>query len=203
MGFYESQVLSRAMPLLMGSPGMGRKRAQTCAGLRGVVLELGFGAGLNLPHYPDAVERVVAVDPDVLGRTLARDRIAAFGREVRFVEPGVLPLDDHSIDSALATWTLCTIPDLQSALAEVRRVLRPGAALHFLEHGLHPEPSVQRWQHRLEPVHQCYAGGCHLTRDPIVELEQAGFVVEASSWLMKPGIRVLTWMTAGRAIPRG
>src|SRR5262249_7879210 len=136
------------------------------AGLDGEVAEIGFGSGLNVPHYPPAVRRVRAVDPATLGRKLAAERLAAAQVEVEFVglDGQRLPLADHSVDHVLATWPLCSLPRPALALAEIRRVLRPGGALHFVEHGRHPDPQVARWQDRLTPLQRRVAGGCHLNR---------------------------------------
>src|SRR3954454_12420377 len=180
MGAYADHVLPRLINVSCGSKQARPLRERVCAGLRGEVLEIGFGTGHNVPFYPDAVERVAAVEPSALSCKLAQDRVAA--SPVTVEQSGLdgqsLPFADDSFDAALSTWTLCTIPDPGLALAEVRRVLRPGGELHFIEHGLAPDDDVQRWQRRLEPLNKRVAGGCHLTR-PIVELlESAGFTVE-------------------------
>jgi ubiquinone/menaquinone biosynthesis C-methylase UbiE len=151
-----------------------------CAGLHGEVVEIGFGSGHNVPFYPDSVERVAAIEPSQLGWKLAQDRLSASTVTVEQSGPDgqSLPFADNSFDAALSTWTLCTIPDPVLALTEVRRVLRPGGTLHFLEHGLAPDASVQRWQRRLEPLQKRLAGGCHLTRPILDLLQTAGFSVE-------------------------
>lgn len=155
-------------------------RDRVCGELAGEVVELGFGSGLNAPHYPEAVTRVLAVEPADLGWQLAAERVAASPVPVERVglDGQALPLGDDSVDAALSTWTLCTIPDVAAALAEVTRVLRPGGRLHFVEHGLSPEPGVARWQHRLDPLQQRLSGGCHLSRPIAAMLESAGFRVE-------------------------
>lgn len=152
-------------------------------GLRGQVVEIGFGTGHNVPYYPSTVEGVVAIEPSDVGWRLAAARVGAASVPVRRAGPDgqSLPFEDHSFDTALSTWTLCTIPDAGAALREVRRVLRPGGTLHFLEHGLAPEEdeNVRRWQRRMEPVNKRLFGGCHLTR-PITDLlTEAGFAITA------------------------
>jgi SAM-dependent methyltransferase len=155
-------------------------RARVCAPLKGEVLEIGFGSGLNAPYYPDAVTAVHAVEPSDTGWRMSSARVAAISVPVHRVglDGQSLPLDDDSVDVALSTWTLCTIPDAGAALAEVGRVLRPGGRLHFVEHGLSPEQGVARWQHRLDPIQKRLAGGCHLSR-PIADLlTGSGFTIE-------------------------
>jgi ubiquinone/menaquinone biosynthesis C-methylase UbiE len=171
MGFYEDQVLPRLVDVVLSGKEFREARARVAAGLEGEVLEVGFGSGRNVPHYPAAVRRVQAVDPAVVGRRLARGRVEASPVPVEYVglDGQDLPVDDDSVDHVLTTWTLCTIPDVPRALAEIRRVLRPGGGLHFLEHGRSPDPKVARWQDRLTPLQRRIAGGCHLNR-PIERL---------------------------------
>jgi SAM-dependent methyltransferase len=163
-----------------GLAAIDKLREPACAGLTGDVLEIGFGSGLNVAHYPAGVRRVTAVEPSDLAWRKAAPRVA--GSTVEVVRGGLdgqrLDLPTASFDSALSTFTMCTIPDLDAALAEVRRVLRPGGLLHFLEHGLAPDEGVARWQHRLTPVQRRVAGGCHLDRPIVDAVERAGFRVE-------------------------
>jgi ubiquinone/menaquinone biosynthesis C-methylase UbiE len=132
-----------------------------------------------VPHYPSSVSRVLAVDPATIGRRLAAKRVAQRALRVDYIglDGEHLPLDDDSVDGALSTWTLCTIPDAHRALTEIRRVLRPGGSLHFLEHGRSPDPDIARWQDRITPIQRRVAGGCHPNR-PIEDLvTDAGFDV--------------------------
>jgi ubiquinone/menaquinone biosynthesis C-methylase UbiE len=166
MGFYTDHVLPRLTDRMLRGRPIEELRRRATAGLQGEVVEIGFGSGRNVPHYPDEVDRVRAVDPATLGRKLAAERVASSRVPVEYIglDGADLPLEDASVDHALTTWTLCTIPDVERALAEVRRVLRPGGALHFVEHGLAPDPKVARWQHRLTPFQRKVFGGCHLDR---------------------------------------
>ena len=154
-------------------------RQRVCDGLEGDVVEIGFGSGLNIPFYPASVTRVSAVEPADIGWKLARKRLEA--AQVPVERSGLdgqsLPFPDDSFDTALSTWTMCTIPDIDTALLELRRVLKPGGRLHFIEHGLAPDKPVQRWQHRLEPVQKRMFGGCHLTRPIVPLLKNAGFTI--------------------------
>jgi SAM-dependent methyltransferase len=178
-GFYERRILPRIMNRMCGTKATEPLRERVCQGLAGEVIEIGFGSGHNVPHYPGEVERITAIEPSDLSWELAADRLAA--STVPVVRAGLdaqtLPFDDDRFDMALSTWTICTIPDPVVALEEVRRVLKPGAVLHFLEHGLAPDAKVQRWQRRLDPIERRIAGGCHFSR-PIADLlTTAGFEI--------------------------
>ena len=179
MGIYGEHILPRLINVACGLKSVDPLRRRVCEGLEGEVVEIGFGSGLNIPFYPDGVTRVAAVEPADVGWKLAKKRVRATSVPVQRsgLDGQALPFADNSFDSALSTWTLCTIPDVAAALGELRRVLRPGGTLHFLEHGLAPDEGVRRWQRRLEPIQKRVFGGCHLTR-PVVELlTTAGYEV--------------------------
>jgi len=180
MGLYEDRILPRILNRACGAKTLEPLRRRVCQGLVGDIVEIGFGSGLNIPFYPAAVTSVAAVEPCDVSWRLAGERLRA--SNVPVLRSGLdgqsLPFDDDSFDAALSTWTLCSIPDVAAALSELRRVLRSGGTLQFLEHGLAPDEGVRRWQRRLDPVQQRIAGGCHLTR-PIVDLlEAAGFTLK-------------------------
>jgi len=185
-----------------GARSLQRLRGRVCDGLAGDVVEIGFGSGLNLPFYPSAVTSITAVEPSDLSWRLASDRIAATAIPVSRsgLDGQSLPFGDASYDAAVSTWTLCTIPDVSAALKEVRRVLKPGGQLHFVEHGLAPDESVRRWQRRLDPIQQRIAGGCHFTR-PIVDLlTGAGFTIRDLDVFYEAGPRFAGADSLGIAI---
>ena len=201
MSFYREQVLPRLVDRACGARGMRRWRVDVNAGLTGRVVEIGFGSGLNVEHYPPEVQEVLAIEPAALARRLATKRVDRSAVPVTHVglDGQRIPLADGSCDSALSTFTLCTIPDVRQALVEVRRVLHPGARLHFLEHGLAPDPAVAAWQRRIEPWQRRLADGCHLTRDPVELVRQAGFTVEWTDQRYAKGPKPWSWFTAGVA----
>lgn len=180
MGLWSDQVVPRLTDVALGNEEVRRHRRRAVAGLRGVVLEIGFGSGLNAPLYPDEVEKILAVEPSEVGRGLAAKRVESSAVPVEFVglDGQDIPLPDASVDAALSTFTLCTVPDPVRALSEIRRILRPGGQFHFLEHGLCPEAGVARWQHRCNGLQQRLAGGCNLDR-PIDRLvHDGGFEID-------------------------
>ncbi|WP_232715600.1 class I SAM-dependent methyltransferase [Gordonia metallireducens] len=190
MGFYGDRIVPHLVEMTCGMSALTPLRQRACAPLSGRVLEVGFGSGLNVGVYPGTLTEVAAVEPSDVGWRMAADRVA--GSTVPIERSGLdgqkLPFDDESFDAALSTFTLCTIPDLGAALAEIRRVLRPGGTLAFLEHGLAPDEKVRTWQRRLEPIQKRVAGGCHLTRDVRAELTAAGFALGTVDSFYQPGV---------------
>lgn len=207
MSLYDRHILSPMIDRMCGTPEVMDVRREVVPQAVGDVLELGIGSGLNLGLYdPSRVRRVVGVDPGEHITALAAQRIAAVPFEVEMLglSGESVPAEDHAFDSAVVTFTFCTIPDVYRALSEVRRLLRPGGRLLFAEHGLAPDPTVARWQRRINPLWKMLAGGCHINRDTLRLLEDAGFRVEAGvrqSHAME-GPRIATWVTRGAATVR-
>lgn len=206
--YYEERVLPRLIEVTCSDRMTGKWRAQLLAGVSGEVLEVGFGSGTNLSHYPAAVARVDAVEPSDLAWERAQAAVDGFARPVRRIglDGAALVLDDNSVDAVVSSYTMCTIGDLDSALAEFRRVLRPGGALHFVEHSLSPEPRIAARQRRIQPVWGKLAGGCHLVRDIPGLVRGAGFAFDELETFYAPGpafSKPFGWMTLGRASADG
>ncbi len=205
MGLWDRFVLPRLIEISMRQPPIMRQRGKVVPKAAGRVLEIGVGSGLNLAFYDrDRLERLWAVEPSRELAPQARQRAKEIGLPFELLEVGAeaIPLDDESIDAVVTTYTLCTIPEIARALSEMRRVLRPDGALHFVEHGRAPDPGVARWQRRIEPLWKKIAGGCHLTRDVPSLLAEADFQIETLDSMYLPGPRIATWNTWGVARPR-
>jgi ubiquinone/menaquinone biosynthesis C-methylase UbiE len=179
MGVYNDKVLPHIIDKACGMKANRPYRERVCSGLSGEVVEIGFGTGLNVPFYPATVTRVAAIEPADLGWELSEKRRAEASVPIERsgLDGQTLPFASDTFDAALSTWTMCTIPDVDAALRELRRVLKPGGTLHFVEHGLAPDEKVQRWQHRLDPLQQRLFGGCHLNRPIVDTVEHAGFTI--------------------------
>lgn len=202
MAFYRDHILPYLLHAAMKNKAAAAQRADLLRAARGRVLEIGIGSGLNLPFYGGEVTALVGVDPSAALLAMARKAVPGLPFPVELVEEGAekLPLEASTFDSVVTTWTLCTIPGAREALGEMRRVLKPGGELIFIEHGRAPEPGVARWQDRLNPLWNRVAGGCNMNR-PIEQLiSEAGFAVSSleKGYLIK-GPRPLTYHYKGRA----
>ncbi len=176
MEFYRQTILPRLLDWSMSQPLFTQYRREVLAQVRGEVLEIGFGSGLNLPHYPDRIAHLTTIDANPGANRLAQSRLRASSITVdnRVLNGEQLPMADGSFDSVVSTWTLCSIQRVEQALREIYRVLKPGGQFFFIEHGLSPEPAVQVWQHRLTPIQKRLVDGCHLDR-PIRQLLEQQF----------------------------
>jgi ubiquinone/menaquinone biosynthesis C-methylase UbiE len=202
VNLYDRYLLPHLIDLACGMGAVMKARSQVVPQAHGRVLEIGIGSGLNLAFYDASkVSAIIGVDPSADMQKLAKTRAAAIRIPVQMIalELGQIQAEDASFDSIVCTFTLCTIPDVDRALAEVRRVVRPGGEFRFLEHGLAPDAGVARWQHRLNGVQQRLAGGCHLTREPVGLTERAGMTVTASRSAFARGPKPWTYLTVGRA----
>jgi ubiquinone/menaquinone biosynthesis C-methylase UbiE len=203
MGIYAEQILPRLQDRFMKRKDTNVVRERVCAGLAGNVVEVGFGTGLNVPYYPTEVSKVFAVEPSRLCMRLAQERIAhsSVPVELAGLTGEHLELPSDWCDAVLSTWTLCTIPGLEAALQEMRRVLKPRGTFHFVEHGLAPDSKTVRWQRRIEPMNKKIAGGCHLTR-PISEyVEQAGFqITHLDTYYLEGEPKPFGYTFEGRAV---
>lgn len=200
-GWYDRYVLPRILDLTCGVKPIRKQRQKVVPLATGDVLEIGIGTALNAPFYEKArIRRIVGVDPALQMHPLALRRIKAAGLDVELVGLSAekLPLEDQTFDSVVCTYTLCSIPDPASALAEIRRILRPGGKLLFSEHGLAPDESVRRWQRRLQPIWGPLAGGCSLSLNVPALLEAAGFMTKTESRYI-PGPRFVSYHYWGEA----
>ena len=202
--WYERHILPAALDFACGMPMISRMRQLVVPQAQGRVLEVGIGTGLNMRWYDkNRVARITGLDPSLQLHPLARERIAQVGLPVDLIGLSAekIPLPDASFDTVLITYTLCTIPDAIAALLEMRRVLAPTGKLLFCEHGRAPDPSVQRWQDRLQPVWGPLAGGCHLTRCASALIAGAGFRLDDPERKYLRGVpRILGWSECGTAL---
>ncbi len=204
MGLYARRILPWAIDFGMRRKPLLRLRQDLVAAARGQVLEIGVGSGLNLPFYQRDLEGLWGLEPSPELLAMARTQAAWVHFPVSLAEgrAEALPLDDHSVDSVVMTWTLCSVAGPEQALAEIRRVLRPAGCLLFIEHGRAPEASVRGWQDRLTPVWRKVAGGCHLNRPVDRLIEAAGLrLADLETGYLIDGPRPFAFHYRGRAVP--
>jgi ubiquinone/menaquinone biosynthesis C-methylase UbiE len=204
MGVYDRYVLPRVINLACSSKPNMKQREKIVPLAEGEVLEIGMGSGLNLPYYDrKKVRKVWGLEPSEGMRQLARRNLGGANLDLEVIDlPGEqIPLDPNSIDTVVMTYTLCTIPDMRTALMGMQRVLRPGGKLLFCEHGIAPDDSIANWQNRLNPAWRVFAGGCNINRDIPAVLQAAGFKVVNDERMYIPGIKVLSYNYWGTAVP--
>ena len=190
MGFYDRHILPRLLDAAMSTKPITYQRRKVVPRAQGRVLEIGFGAGHNLPFYdPAKVEHLWALEPSAEMRARAASRVAAFPVPLEYLglSGEQIPLDNNSADTILITYTMCTIPDVMKALGEMRRVMKPGGRMIFCEHGEAPDENVRRWQQRLTPLWVPLCGGCHLNRSIPKLVGNAGFKIEDVQTMYLPG----------------
>ena len=205
MGLYRRYILPRVVHFTCGLKPNMRQREKGVPRARGRVLEIGIGSGLNLPYYDSAkVSKLWGLDPSPEMTRMAKRTAGSPPFEVEFIGlPGdEIPLADHSVDTVVVTYTLCTIPDTAPALRQMNRVLRPGGELIFCEHGAAPDASVRRWQDRLNPIWKQLGGGCNLNRPIPMLIEAGGFRITSLDTMYLPGWRPASFNYWGTAVPR-
>ena len=202
MSFYEDKILPRLINAACNTSPTSKQREKIVPRASGDVLEIGFGSGLNLPHYDrEKVRHIWALEPAAGMRKIAAKPIANSGLDIELIDlPGEqIPLDDNSVDTVLVTYTLCSISEVQSALLGMRRVLKPNGRLLYCEHGKAPDASVTKWQDRLNPAWKKIAGGCNMNRDIVQILTGAGFAIGDDNRMYVPGLKSLSYNYWGAA----
>ena len=202
MSIYENRILPHLVNFACSTKPNQKQRGKIVPFASGEVLEVGFGSGLNLPFYDkQKVHKVWGLEPSEGMRRKARPMVEASGLNVEFIDmPGEsIPLETNSVDTVLVTYSLCTIPDVVAALDGMRRVLRRGGSLLYCEHGIAPDESVRRWQHRLNPIWSRVAGGCNMDRDIPDLLKKGGFEITADDRMYIPGLKILCYNYWGMA----
>jgi len=201
MGFYSGIILPRLCDFAMRNKQLVPYRERVIGAAEGRVLEIGVGSGMNLPFYRAPAREVLALEPAPRLIAMAQSASRASSMPVTFLEASAeaIPLDEHSVDAIVTTWTLCSIPQAATALADMRRVLRQGGKLLFVEHGLAPDEGVRRWQDWLTPAWRRISGGCHLNRPIRSMIEGTGFRIDRIETGYMPGPKPMTFMYEGSA----
>jgi ubiquinone/menaquinone biosynthesis C-methylase UbiE len=201
MSFYNNIILPRLCDIAMRNKHFLPYRKRVIGAAQGRVLEIGVGSGLNLPFYRSSASEILGLEPGPRLIAMARREARTSSVPVTFIEGSAesIPLDNGCIDTVVTTWTLCTIPQAPTALAEMRRVLKPSGSLLFVEHGLSPDEGVRKWQNFLTPVWRRLAGGCHLNRPITALIESAGFRLDRLETGYIPGPKPMTFLYEGSA----
>ncbi len=202
MGFYRKYIFPRIVEWTLGQREITELRAELLKGVEGKVLEIGFGTGLNLPHYPPGIRQLSIVDPNPGMHALAVRKMMHSPIKIdgHVLKGENLPFPGETYDAVVTTFTLCSIPEVGRALIEVARVLKPGGKFYFLEHGLSEEFAVQRWQNRLTPIQKKIADGCHLNRKIDWLIEAAGLkIVSLKKFYFEKAPKFLGYLYMGIA----
>jgi len=202
MGWYARNILPRLIEAGCSQPLLMKLRAQYVPQAQGKVLEIGIGTGLNLEYYDANSVQLTGLDPaeELTGHAKERAQQLELPISMLGVSGESIPTEDQSFDALVCTWTLCSIPNVEGALKEMHRVLKPGGKMFFIEHGQSPDASVHRWQQRIEPVWKRIAGGCHLTRKADDLIADAGFNITETDCGYLPGPKFAAYMTHGIAV---
>ena len=206
MGIYSKHVFPRILNLVMSNGYMKKARNEVLQNVEGDIFEIGFGTGLNLPHYPESVKKITTADVNPAMGPLAQRQIDASPIEVdnRVLNGEDLPLDDASFDTVVCTWTLCSIEKVDKALQEMHRILRPGGRFVFVEHGLADDPATQRWQNRLNPLQRIIGDGCNLNRNmKELILDNHFSMVEFKNFVLEKSPKTFGYMYQGMASKAG
>jgi ubiquinone/menaquinone biosynthesis C-methylase UbiE len=204
MSFYQDQILPRLIHLAMRQKRLLPYRSRVMSGASGRVLEIGIGSGLNLPFYSPEVTQIIGLEPSPKLLELSRDNAADASMSLELIGGTAesIPIENHSLDTIVTTWTLCSIPDVKAAIAEMRRVLKPSGQLLFVEHGRAPESRVRWWQDHLTPAWKSFSGGCHLNRAIDELIEGGGFQFQRLEKAYMRGPKPMTFMYEGSAKPK-
>jgi len=202
VGIYSKFIFPRLMDMVMAHPTFSHYRAELLADVQGKVLEIGFGSGLNIPHYPNDIHEITTVDINPGMNSLAEKRLKDYSIVVdhQVLNGEELPMANDSFDTVVCTWTLCSIQNVDQAMREIYRVLKSGGRFYFLEHGLSDEPNVQCWQNRLNPLQKIFADGCHLNRDIKKIIEKQNFRnLQIETFYMEDFPKTHSYSTKGMA----
>lgn len=203
MGIYEKYMLPKIINVVMQNPDMAALRRRVVPEAEGDVIEVGFGSGHNLPFYSDAVRSVTGIDPSVELKDLAVERISEARVPIEIVNQSAeeMPFENAHFDSAVVTWTFCTVPSAEKVLSELRRVLKPGGQLMFVEHGRSPDAKTAKWQDRVNPIWKPIGGGCNINRKIDEAIRNSGFNITDLDHPAIKGPAIMTYQYLGRAIP--